>query len=98
MKKNDVCELEVHDVRDLYTNFPNEDIGLNFFTLFKGKFEKPKKVTITVSVLNILNFNLKTLVGQEKIDHLLGMKAVATKFFKATDQTNNYERAAHQYG
>jgi len=84
MQKNEVCELEVHDIVDLQTNFPNPNIGLDFFELFKDK-EKPKKVTITITVLNILNLNLKTLVGQQKIDHLLDIKSIATRFFKATN-------------
>jgi len=39
----------------LLTNFPNKDIGLDFSALINGKAEKPKKVTIAITILDVID-------------------------------------------
>ena len=41
MKKNGVCSLGVMDMEWLLTNFPNEELGLDFFKLFESKDKMP---------------------------------------------------------
>jgi len=44
---------------------------------------KPKKVTIAITILDVIDAKpFKAMKGQEKVDHVLAIKAIATKFFK----------------
>jgi len=98
MKKNGVCELEIQHMDELLTNFPNKDIGLDFSALIKGKDEKPKKITITITIIDVVKpKDYKAMKGQEKVDHVLSIKATAARFFKDASQPNNFQSAADQY-
>jgi len=54
MKKNACSELELHEMNLLQTGFPNEDISLDFISLIRDKEVKPKKIIITITVLDII--------------------------------------------
>ena len=54
MKMNGVRELEIHHMDELLTNFSNEDIGLDFSALIKRKDKRPKKVTIIITIFDVV--------------------------------------------
>ena len=93
MKKNGVTEITTTRIEKLLSNFENEDIGLNQHEQFK----EGQKVTIRITLLDSTypQYFYKLTV-QEKLEHVLRLKATATRFFKSKLH-NNFKKAADLY-
>jgi len=98
MKKNGVCEVKTTRVDKLLTNFPNTDIGLDQYKHFKKTGDEELKVTILITVMHSTHpIYFYKMQAKDKLDHILALKATATRFFKATDIANNNKKAADLY-
>jgi tetratricopeptide (TPR) repeat protein len=90
MKKNGVCEVKTTRVAKMKSNFANEELGLDQHS----QFSEGDEILFRFSLLdcNYPGYFYKLTV-QEKLAHILGLKATATKFFKA----GNFKKAAAIY-
>ena len=90
MKKNGVCEVKTTRMAKMRTNFKNEEIGLDQ----EEQFADGDEVVFRISLLDCSypSYFYKLLV-KDKLAHIQGLKATATKFFKV----GNFKKAAGIY-
>jgi hypothetical protein len=93
MKKNGVVEVTTKRLDKLQSNFANEQIGFDQYTLFKEGDDI--KFRISLVDCNHPGYFYKKTV-KEKLEVILRMKATATNFFKSK-LSNNYKKAADLY-
>jgi tetratricopeptide (TPR) repeat protein len=90
MKKNGVCEVKTTRVAKMKSNFANEELGLDQHS----QFSEGDEILFRFSLMDCSypGYFYKLTV-QEKLAHILGLKATATQFFKA----GNFKKAAAIY-
>ena len=95
MKKNGVVEVRTTRIDKLKTNFANEDIGLDQYA--EGLLNEGDQVRLRLTLLDSTHpkYFYKLLV-KEKLEHIMRLKATATRFFKS-NLPNGYKKAADLY-
>jgi len=93
MKKNGVVEVTTNRLDKLQSNFVNEQIGFDQYSLFKEGDDIKFRITL-VDCDHPGYFYKKTI--KEKLEVILRMKGTATNFFKSK-LSNNYKKAADMY-
>ena len=95
MKKNGVVQVRTTRIDKLKTNFANEDIGFDQYK--EGMLKEGDEVLLRMTLLDSTHpIYFYKMPVSEKLEHVLRLKATATRFFKS-DLGNNYKKAADLY-